>query len=90
MLIQSHEGYLHILPALPDEWKNGSFYGLTARGGFTVSANWENKRISEITVTAKLDSVIKIYVGESYSSDTVHNGFIEYNAKAGETVSFSL
>ena len=88
MLIQSHEGYIHILPALPDAWSNGSFNGLTARGGFTVSAKWENKRITEITVTSKLDSKLKIFVGEGYYSDFAQNGYIDYNINANKTMIF--
>ena len=90
MLLQSHEGYLHVLPAIPDEWSDGSFNGLTARGGFTVSAEWKNKKLTSLNVTAKLDSELKVYVGDGYSSDFVTNGFIDYSIKANETVSFFL
>ena len=55
MLIQSHEGYVHVLPALPDAWSSGSFVGLTARGGLTVDAVWDNKTVTSLSVTAKRD-----------------------------------
>ena len=62
MLIQSHEGYVHILPALPKEWKNGSFDGLTARGGLTVSAEWRNGRVTSLTVKACKNTEVTLLV----------------------------
>ena len=52
MLIQSHEGYIKVLPALPEQWDTGSYKGLTARGGFEVDVAWENGNATEITVTS--------------------------------------
>lgn len=50
MLIQSHEGIIKLLPALPPEWADGSFIGLCARGGFTVSAEWEKGFVTSVEI----------------------------------------
>ena len=74
MLIQSHEGYIHLLPALPAEWKDGSFEGLTARGGFVVSAKWQNAVLQEICVRAKVGGKLKIVAeGIEIEKDTAAN-----------------
>lgn len=68
MLIQSHTEEIQILPALPSAWKNGSFYGLKARGNFVVNAKWKNGRIKELEIKSALakKDVCFIINGEKY------------------------
>ncbi|WP_327048764.1 glycoside hydrolase N-terminal domain-containing protein [Microbispora sp. NBC_01189] len=50
MLLQSHNGELHVLPALPSAWSTGKVQGLRGRGGYTVGATWSSGAITEILV----------------------------------------
>lgn len=52
MLLQSHDGCIELLPCLPEEWKDGSFKGLCARGGVEIDANWKNARIENTALKA--------------------------------------
>ena len=60
MLLQSHLGELHLLPALPDIWKEGSVKGLKARGAFTVSLNWKDHQLSGATIVSNAGGTCKI------------------------------
>ena len=54
MLLQSHDGEIVILPALPSEWKKGRVTGLRARGGFTVDIEWLHRECEEVSVTVNI------------------------------------
>ncbi|SEM29822.1 alpha-L-fucosidase 2 [Chryseobacterium taichungense] len=54
MLLQTQNGFVDILPALPDEWKNGNISGLKTYGGFEISIVWENNKAKEIIIKSNL------------------------------------
>ncbi|MCR5456361.1 MAG: glycoside hydrolase family 95 protein [Bacteroidales bacterium] len=60
MLLQSHDGAVHLLPAIPDNFKEGSFKGLVARGGFVVDANWQDNQLSSATITSTIGGLLRI------------------------------
>ena len=68
MLIQSHAGYVELLPALPDEWKNGRVSGLMARGGFQVDMAWNNGELTELQIISKLGNTLELRFASSEAS----------------------
>jgi alpha-L-fucosidase 2 len=53
MLMQSQDGIIKALPALPEKWPNGSISGLCARGGFEVDLNWRSSKLTDMTIRSK-------------------------------------
>ena len=66
-LLQSENGEIIVLPALPDKWESGSFEGLKARGGFTVSCKWKNNKAERITILSTHGGICRLVT----SPDTV-------------------
>jgi alpha-L-fucosidase 2 len=61
MLMQSHEGFVEILPALPDAWQQGTVKGLYARGGFVIDElSWKNGKPYRLTVHAQHGGILKL------------------------------
>ena len=61
MLLQSHDGEINILPALPKAWHKGEVKGLCARRGFEVDIKWENNKLIEAVITSKVGFDCKIF-----------------------------
>jgi alpha-L-fucosidase 2 len=60
MLLQSHDGEVNILPALPDAWPNGSVTGLRTRGAFEVSIRWKERKLREAIIISTLGGTCRI------------------------------
>ena len=60
MLLQSHDGAIHLLPALPDAWAEGEVKGLQARGAYTVDMKWQEGSLQEATITSKIGGVLRL------------------------------
>ena len=60
MLVQSHDGAVHLLPALPDDWQRGEVKGLRARGGFIVSEQWSGGQVTSATVQSTIGGTLRL------------------------------
>ncbi|MBP3669643.1 MAG: glycoside hydrolase family 95 protein, partial [Bacteroides sp.] len=60
MLMQSHDGAVHLLPALPDAWGKGSVQGLVARGGFVVDMEWDGTQLQRAKIHSRLGGNLRI------------------------------
>ena len=68
MLIQSHDGVIDILPALPEEWKDGKVTGLRTRGGFIVDIEWKGGVVTHLKVVSTIGGVCKLSVPNEIKS----------------------
>lgn len=73
-LMQSHLGYIELLPALPDALADGQVHGLLARGGFVLDFAWKNGTLTQLQVTATTDGFCRLFYQGKH---------VQLHAKAG-------
>jgi len=74
MLLQSHAGEIHLLPALPKEWPEGSVKGLRARGGFEVDIAWREGAVSDMEITSLLGNSCVIRIQDKIYRPSLKKG----------------
>jgi alpha-L-fucosidase 2 len=79
MLLQSHAGEIHLLPALPSAWPAGRVSGLRARGGFDVELEWAGGALTQATLVSRLGNRARLRYREQVR---------EYRTRSGERVVF--
>lgn len=93
MLMQSHEGIIDLLPALPKAWRTGRFDGVCARGAFELDMQWTDGQITQVEVlskkghTCRINPKTKVKVttdGKHVKSKTLKDGSIEFDTQAGK------
>ena len=94
MLVQSHEGVIDLLPALPTNWNTGLFDGVCVRGGFELEMKWKDKKITDLEILSKTGNIcivnpkgkFKVILdGRDVDSKTNKDGSIEFKTTKGTT-----
>jgi alpha-L-fucosidase 2 len=92
MLMQSHEGMIDLLPALPEKWSEGRFDGLCARGAFELDMEWKDNELTSVEVlskkgqTCRINPKVKVRVtnnGKRVKTKTHDDGTISFETKPG-------
>ena len=92
MLMQSHDGFIKLLPALPDEWSDGEFKGVCARGAFELDFVWKNKQVTKIDIISKAGETCRILLkpgmkistnGKAITVKKLPDGVVEFKTVKG-------
>jgi alpha-L-fucosidase 2 len=82
MLLQSHQGVVELLPALPDAWPKGSVRGLRARGNFEIDVAWEEGSLAALTVRSKSGGPLRLrYADREFELKTKRGQVVELSGK---------
>lgn len=99
MIVQSHQGFIELLPALPSSWHTGTLTGVCARGGYTLNLTWENMKMVSLDITAKTNSTCRLKTdqrltmevsGEADRHLNPVNGLISIEMEQGKTYQLSF
>lgn len=97
MLVQSQMGYIEMLPALPDAWKEGRFKGLCVRGGGVVDAQWKDGRLQQMDLMARADQDFRLKVPAQArevklngKTAEVREGFVTIPLKQGNSATVKM
>ncbi len=96
MLLQSHAGYIDMLPALPSAWDTGHVDGLVGRGNFVVSMDWEQGKLTDWEITSQSGNECKVFLEEFQNSvvvdedgnkvaSTYEDGILTFATQEGKT-----
>jgi alpha-L-fucosidase 2 len=92
MLVQSQEGVIKLLPALPDEWGEGKYSGVCVRGAFELDYAWKDKQVTQLKilskagVTCRIESKPKLKIssnGQKVKFKSLPNGLVEFDTVKG-------
>ncbi|MBD2872285.1 glycoside hydrolase family 95 protein [Paenibacillus arenilitoris] len=86
MLLQSHAGEIHLLPALPSAWAEGEIRGVRTRGGFEADIRWSRGKLQEARIRASVDNDCTLRAGLPVTITEAGGGEIEAAAAQAETV----
>jgi alpha-L-fucosidase 2 len=102
MLLQSHRGFIQLLPAVPKAWTSGRVQGLIARGGFEVGMEWRDGKIERVKILSKKGNPLRLanpFIGRpgeisadgaSLAADALRKDVIEMSTRPGQRLVLSV
>ena len=97
MLMQSHEGKISLLPALPQEWKDGTIKGIKARGNFELDITWEQGKLKQAKIKSIIGGVCKVEADDllkvkelSDTNQVVEGKVLSFNTQKGKVYTLIL
>ena len=88
MLVQSHDRFINLLPAIPDEWESGEFRGVCVRGAFELDFAWAGKKIQRLNILSKAGGICHIAAGNIHKI-TARGRNIPFKNLPGNIIAFT-